>query len=191
VVDAKSPLWILPMWGIQGCPTGNSSATGCYDPSTATVRGATSPIPAGMTAAFFRLFGTVSKDHLFTTSTTEARLAMHNSGYSSEGTAAFISPVARTGLVPLYRLTRGGNWDRLYTTSAAERDQAVASLGYGSEGAVGYVSATAQKGLVRLFRLYNPGLGKHLFTTSVAERDSGAGGYQYEGITAYAAPAAP
>jgi hypothetical protein len=185
-LDASNRLWILPMWGVQGCTSGTS--TQCYDPSTATVRGATSLITAGMTAPFLRLYGSLSGDHMLTTSTVEARTAIQVDGYVPEGDAAYISPVSRSGLVPLYRVTRRGNWDRMYTTSASERD-ALAGQGVSSEGIAGYVSTSSQAGLVPLYRLYSPGLGKHLFTTSTAERDSGASGYAFESITAYVAAA--
>jgi hypothetical protein len=175
------------MWGVQGCAS--SASTQCYDPTTATVRGAPSLMTVGMTAPFLRLYGTLSGDHMLTTSTLEARTALRVNGYVAEGTAAYISPVSRSGLVPLYRVTRGGNWDRMYTTSTAERD-ALAGQGFTSEGIAGYVSSWAQTGLVPLYRLYSPGLGKHLYTTSTAERDTGASGYAVASIAAYVAPAA-
>lgn len=62
-----------------------------------------------------------------------------------EGTAApeltmgFISPDARCGSTPLYRLRNPGPDAHFYTTSAAERDNAVNGLGFADEGIAGYV----------------------------------------------------
>jgi hypothetical protein len=62
-----------------------------------------------------------------------------------EGTAApeltmgFISPDARCGSTPLYRLRNPPPDAHFYTTSAAERDNAVNNLGYVDEGIAGYI----------------------------------------------------
>lgn len=62
-----------------------------------------------------------------------------------EGTAApeltmgFISPDARCGSTPLYRLRNAPPDAHFYTTSAGERDNAVSNLGFVDEGIAGYV----------------------------------------------------
>jgi hypothetical protein len=61
-------------------------------------------------------------------------------GFVSEGTAAYVSATAQSGLVPLYRLYNASAGKHLFTTSTTERDQAVASLGYVSEGIAAYVA---------------------------------------------------
>ncbi len=62
-----------------------------------------------------------------------------------EGTAApeltmgFISPDARCGSTPLYRLRNVPPDAHFYTTSAPERDNAVNNLGFADEGIAGYI----------------------------------------------------
>ena len=64
-----------------------------------------------------------------------------------EGTAApeltmgFISPDARCGSTPLYRLRNPPPDAHFYTTSAAERDNAIAAYGFVDEGIAGYIWA--------------------------------------------------
>jgi len=60
-----------------------------------------------------------------------------------ELTMGFISPDARCGATPLYRLRNPGPDAHFYTTSAAERDNAVAAYGFVDEGIAGYIWAGA------------------------------------------------
>lgn len=181
VTDPAKELTILPLWGVTGCPKGNTTATNCYDPSTATVRGATNRIPDGMTTPLYRLFQNGTSYHLFTSYTQETRV-LQGRGFTYEGITGYMSPVTRPGLVPLYRLYSGGSGDRLLTTSASERDTLVAR-GWSQEGIVGYVSAIPRPGLAPLYRLSGPG---HQFTTIAGERDALRNlGWSVEATNAY------
>jgi hypothetical protein len=139
VADPGSGVWLYPLWGIQLCSAGSPAASECYDPATASTRGAALPAAAAMTTPLYRLYNGSTGDHLYTTSQSERDAAVRG-GYVAEGIAAYVSATMQSGLVPLYRLYNAGNGDHLYTTSASERDTAVASSGYVSEGIAAYVA---------------------------------------------------
>ena len=99
--------------------------------------------------------------------------------------ACRMSPTARLGLVPIFRLWHEGIRNHLYTNNAQERASAISS-GYKNEGILGYLSPKLRPGLVPFHRLFNRGMQNHFYTASEKDKERHIKiGYEDQGILGY------
>ena len=134
----------------------------------------------------YRLYNSVTSEHLFTTSRYEYEQlpGMSNGDWIQEG-VAWLAP--QTG-DPVFRLYNTGLGDHHYTKNGAERDQLVRWYGWVSEG-IAFYSAPSDDG-VAIYRVYNGALsrGQHHYTRSFGEQGvlTSRYGWSGEGIGWYA-----
>lgn len=134
----------------------------------------------------YRLYNSVTSEHLYTTSRYEYEQlpGMSNGDWVQEG-VAWLAP--QTG-DPVFRLYNTGLGDHHYTKNGAERDQLVRWYGWVSEG-IAFYSAPSDDG-VAIYRVYNGALsrGQHHYTRSYGERGvlTSRYGWSDEGIGWYA-----
>ena len=116
----------------------------------------------------YRLYNSVTSEHLFTTSRYEYEQlpGISNGDWVQEG-VAWLAP--QTG-DPVFRLYNTGLGDHHYTRNGAERDQLVQWYGWISEG-VAFYSAPSDDGIA-IYRVYNGALprGQHHYTRSYGEQ---------------------
>jgi hypothetical protein len=127
--------------------------------------------PNAVWVPLFRLYKYDSvnntRDHFYTTNSTERDNAVNTMSYSDEGVECYISDRNFTGGLPLYRLYRSDVNSHFYTTSVTEKDDMIATGGYSYEGIQGFVNQNTADGLVSLHRLKQPsGTPYHYFLSS-------------------------
>lgn len=134
----------------------------------------------------YRLYNSVTSEHLFTTSRYEYEQlpGMSNGDWVQEG-VAWLAPQAGD---PVFRLYNTGLGDHHYTRNGAERDQLVQWYGWISEG-VAFYSAPSDDGIA-IYRVYNGALprGQHHYTRSYGEQGvlTSKYGWSDEGVGWYA-----
>lgn len=122
-----------------------------------------------------------SGDHYYTTDAAGDRAPA--SGYTNEGVACYVSPIADENNIPFYRWFNPLNGDHFYTTDPA--GELAASSGYSYEKIACYVFKKQLQNTIPLFRWYNAGNGDHYYTTNIAGGPAPANGYTAEGIACY------
>jgi hypothetical protein len=151
------------------------------------------PTPAAATIPQYRLYSTITKEHLYTTDTNEYSV-LGTRGWVQEGIAYTMFTNAGTYetqyAIPLYRMYHGGVQQHHWTTDPNEV-MGLAALGTWSyEGIPGYVLPAAGGGTTPLYRLsyFNPPL--HLWTTDLNEKNvlSSQYGWTYEGTVGEVLP---
>ncbi len=104
----------------------------------------------------FRLYkGGDTKDHFYTTMTSQAQAAMDD-GYTYERRECYVSDRKFAGGTPLFRLYNSNIESHYYTTSSAAKDDQIAHHGYQYEGIQGWVYGTDQSGAQPLYRIKQP-----------------------------------
>jgi len=147
--------------------------------------------PAG-TAAQYRLYSTVTKEHHYTIDTLEYA-ALGSIGWLQEGVA--YTMFTDTGFfgsgypVPMYRLYHAGIAQHHWTTDAVET-RVLAAGTWSYEGISGYLLPAPEAGTTPLHRLRFPGPPlQHLWTTSDTERGVlVTQGWVYEGVLGHVLP---
>ena len=153
------------------------------------------------TQTIYRLYNTVTSEHLFTSSKYEydvlkQELEMSGGGWSGEEIAWHSPKTSTVGVYRLYNPDLGaqGKMSHHYTTNKAEAEELVANWGwqYDNEGEPIFYSAVdvngnALSGALPTYRLYNDALSAHHYTTDVAEHNELVAnqGWASEGIGWY------
>lgn len=138
------------------------------------------------TSPVFRLYNSLTSEHLYTTSKYEydALPGMTHGDWVQEG-IAWIAPDEGN---PVYRLYNSGLGDHHYTVSVSERNTLIAYHGWLDEG-IAFYSAREPDGYA-VYRVYNGGLkrGQHHYTLNSSERDALVQYYDWvnEGVGWYA-----
>jgi len=150
--------------------------------------------PPGSAAAVpqYRLFNSVTHEHLYTTDTNEYNVLGAN-GWTQEGQAyqMFTSTGVYNGtqVVPLFRLYHPQSQQHLWSTDPNEASVLGETPDWVYEGINGYMLPGPVAGTVPLYRLFLASLRVHLWTTDQNEYDVlGAGGWVQEGIIGYVIP---
>ncbi|MEH1932117.1 MAG: hypothetical protein V7K14_06260 [Nostoc sp.] len=132
----------------------------------------------------YRYYNPSTVDHFYTVNFAE--LGNGNSGYISEGIAAYISKIQYAGTVPLYRYYSSAATDHFYTTNFSELGGG--KSGYVFEGIAGYVYPRPITNTLPVYRYYSSGATDHFYTTNFSELGGGKNGYVFEGIAGYVIP---
>ncbi len=136
---------------------------------------------AGCRAGVHRSYHSVTGEHFYTTSLTEAGCC----GFTVEFPSYFyVYAAVHAGLAALHRCVLSSGM-HFYTTAAG----CEGSPGAVDEGVMGYVAGDGTCGATQLYRLWHPTSG-HFYTTSAAERDYAAAslGFTYEGVAGWVWP---
>ncbi len=150
----------------------------------------------------YRLYNTITSEHLFTTGkgeydTLKQEYDTQGAGWKGENLAWYSLTSSSAGVYRLYNPALGAltKMSHHYTTSKSEADELVANWGwvYDNNSAPIFYSAVDSAnntldGATGVYRLYNDGLGAHHFTTSKTENDSliANNGWRGEDIEFYA-----
>lgn len=122
------------------------------------------------TSPVFRLYNSLTSEHLYTTSRYEYDMlpGMTQGDWVQEG-IAWVAPDEGN---PVFRLYNGGLGDHHYTANASERNALITYYGWVDEG-IAFYSAAASSGYP-VYRVYNGGLkrGQHHYTLNSSERDA-------------------
>ena len=141
----------------------------------------------------YRLFNTVSGNHLFTTNTAEIDLLTgsgHESSFINEGIAYLVSPGANQSL---YRFYHSPTDRHFYSSNSYERDLLISKSNndYLYEGVAFHVftDVPLDSDLTPVFRFYDSKSHVHLYTASSQEKliwESNGMNWINEGIAWYA-----
>ena len=142
--------------------------------------------------AVTRFYNTGSGSHFYTVSSSEVQsILQYYPGFRFEGQAYLASPVAATGLSPVFRFRNKVNGSYLWTISQSER--VAINLNYSNtfieEGVAWHARQSGAAGFVPLYRFRNFTNGTYFYTASESEKNSVlsvySGTFIFEGIAYY------
>jgi len=129
-------------------------------------------------------------DWFMTTDSTEASLAVRNSGYVLDAInyTGYIFLTYQEYTVPLFRMYNAREGRHFYTTNSSENDAVLDSnVGWAPEGVTGYCLVKAEEESLPFYRFRNDELQNHFYTTSNSEAlaKEQNEGYVYEGTICF------
>lgn len=173
---------------------GDAADAATKSPSSETVPGSDAQARCGLGDPIYHVRAPTSNDQFYTASSTEARQAATNAGYTDDrGIAFYASATPDGGLVPAYRLNKPALFTatHLWTSDEAEKQRAIQSGGFQDEGIGFYVAPSVDAGvcLVPVTRFRDPSTGNYTF--AIRDEDRSAyltSGWIDEGTAFYASP---